>query len=350
MYVLNAKRGLAKLMATVVLSSAFAGSAVAQQDLSGVWQGKLETAPGQSLTIQFTFTKAADGSYSAVLNSPDTGAIKNAPASAVAVDGGNVKVDVASLSGAYAGTVKDGTIEGTWSQQGTSFPLNLSPYVKPVLSKENIAALTGDWNGKLSIGNLTLPIVFRFQTNDKGEFVAFLDSPDQGAKDIPVTDVELVDGNLSLRVPAVRGEYKGRMGTDEIVGEWSQGQPMALTVKKGAYVPEVKKLDLAKEAMDVLEGKWQGKLSFTNPAGKAIELTMVFRFEHAADGTPVGFIQALEQGGNGVPMSEASLKDGKLMVRAAPMGAEFNGQLSGDKVEGQWSQGPMNVPLSLVKG
>ena len=71
---------------------AAAPAAPAAQDLVGVWQGKLALDPKTSLTIQFTFAKDAQGAYTAVLNSPDNGAIKNTPATGVTWDGSNVKL------------------------------------------------------------------------------------------------------------------------------------------------------------------------------------------------------------------------------------------------------------------
>ena len=68
----------------------FCVGVVAQTDIAGTWEGKLEIAPGQEMRIHFIITKQGDGSYKAVLDSPDTGAIKNEPASAKAVPPKNV--------------------------------------------------------------------------------------------------------------------------------------------------------------------------------------------------------------------------------------------------------------------
>jgi hypothetical protein len=102
---------------------AAAPAAPAAADLVGIWQGKLAVDPKNSLTIQFTFAKDAKGAYTAVLNSPDNGGIKNTPATGVTFDGSNVKLQVAALSGSYAGTLKDGKINGQWTQPGGALPL-----------------------------------------------------------------------------------------------------------------------------------------------------------------------------------------------------------------------------------
>jgi hypothetical protein len=61
---------------TLICSLLLCGNALAQTDISGTWEGKLATSPNEKLTIHFLLTKQADGSYKAVLDSPDTGGIK----------------------------------------------------------------------------------------------------------------------------------------------------------------------------------------------------------------------------------------------------------------------------------
>ncbi|MEJ0009016.1 MAG: hypothetical protein WDM77_22280 [Steroidobacteraceae bacterium] len=83
------------------------------------------------MVIQFTFAKKADGSYSAVLNSPDNSAISNMAADSVAWKGGALSVKVAAVSGGFDGSLKGGSIAGQWKQPGGALPLVLSPYQKP---------------------------------------------------------------------------------------------------------------------------------------------------------------------------------------------------------------------------
>ena len=53
---------------------------MASPEIAGVWRGKLQVDPKTSMTIDFTFAGKPDGQYSAVLNSPTGGAIKNVAA------------------------------------------------------------------------------------------------------------------------------------------------------------------------------------------------------------------------------------------------------------------------------
>ena len=99
------------LLVTLFMS----GAAVAQQaaptsELAGTWQGKLQIDPKTSMTIQFVFAKKPDGTYSAVLNSPDNGNINNLAADSVSWKAGTLSLQVPSLSGSFAGTLAGGSI------------------------------------------------------------------------------------------------------------------------------------------------------------------------------------------------------------------------------------------------
>lgn len=118
-------------MMVLLLSLLFCTSVFAQTDLTGTWQGKLAISPNEKMTIQFTLAKQANGSYTALLNSPDSGAIKNVPATGVKFAAGILTIDVASLSGSYKGTVGKGIITGEWKQEGSAIPLVLTTYKAP---------------------------------------------------------------------------------------------------------------------------------------------------------------------------------------------------------------------------
>ena len=321
---------------------------LAAESITGTWQGKLVTSPGAELVIQFVITQEPNGAYSVVLNSPDQGGIKNVKASSVVYTSGSLKLDVAELSGSYEGVLKDGKIDGKWKQEGTSFPLILSPYEKPILSKKDMDKLLGAWNGKLTLPGGSLTIVFRFERTEKGEFTGSLDSPDQGGYGIPVTDISISDGDFILKIPRINAEYKGKMTNNEITGKFTQvGNAMPLNLKKGEYKTETYKLTLPKEAMDQLLGEWNGPL--TMPIGGSI--TAVFRFEQAKNGDFSGFIDLPDQGANGIPITEAILSDGKLILKIKSLGGEFTGELSKDKIVGNWTQTGMNsAPLALNRG
>lgn len=337
---------LIKLL-VLLISVLLINNAIASESITGTWEGKLVPEPGNELIIQFVITQNADGSYSVVLNSPDQGAIKDIKASSVVYDSNKLTMDVTDLSGSYEGVFKDGKIEGNWKQEGTSIPLTLVPYKKPVLTKKDMDRLLGQWYGPLDIPANPLTIVLRFEMNEKGEFVAFLDSPDQAASGIPVTDVELADGSLSIKIPSVNGEYKGKLTGNEIVGEFKQGGgSIPLKLKKGEYKAPSYSLNLPKETRDSLSGEWHGQLK--TPAAS---ITVVFRFETTKKGEFIGFYELPDQKVKGIPITEANLNNGRLTLKVKVGNAEFKGQLADDALTGEWAQAGMSsTTLSMKKG
>jgi uncharacterized protein (DUF2147 family) len=342
------------LFASAAMAAAPAAPAAA--DLVGIWQGKLAVDPKNSLTIQFTFAKDAKGAYTAVLNSPDNGGIKNTPATGVTFDGSNVKLQVAALSGSYAGTLKDGKINGQWTQPGGALPLVLSPYQKPVLTKAAMDTLTGTWFGPLKLpGNRELTFVLRFKTSDKGEFGGTLAVPEQGGNEIPASDIQFTDGKLAFKIPLVSGDFSAAVANGVMTGAWKQPGPgappegMPISLKKGEYAAQVYALKLSTEAFAALSGTWKGKLELTSPQGQKVSLAMVLRFATSPGGQFIAFIDSPDQKAMNIPVTDASFANGKLSVKVAAVQGEYNATLSGQTLTGQWTQGPLNTPLVLTR-
>lgn len=332
-------------------------AAAAQQELSGDWQGKLAVDAKTSLTVRFTFSKDAKGVTAAVLNSPDNAAIKNTPATGVTWDGTNLKLQVASLGGSYAGALKDGKLNGEWTQPGGKLPLVLAPYQKTVMTRAAMQTLTGVWHGTAKVGGQERNVVFRFKADDKGEMTGTFSQPDQSEEQRPLENIEFVDGKLDVKVPPVRGSYSARLAGNQFNGTLLSASPMipldgiALVMKRGEYVPEVHALKLTAEAFAQLAGKWQGTLERTSSSGQKLSMPLVLRFEKNAAGQYVAFFDATTQRVNTVAVSDAGFSGGKLVVKAALMGAEYQATLSDKTLTGEWSQGngAVRVPLLLTR-
>jgi fermentation-respiration switch protein FrsA (DUF1100 family) len=94
--------------------------------------------------------------------------------------------------------------------------------------------LPGSWLGKLSTNGIDLRLVFNFKINEKDSLTATMDSPDQGAKNIPLGRVILNGQKLTIQAPALMGEYNGNVtGDSTIDGTWTQrGANFAVNLKK----------------------------------------------------------------------------------------------------------------------
>ncbi len=94
--------------------------------------------------------------------------------------------------------------------------------------------ITGQWNGALKVQGMQLRIVFNISGSDKG-YSATMDSPDQGAKGIPVTTTTFTDSKLKLEIPNMRIEYNGELKESVITGTFKQNGmefPMNLSKEK----------------------------------------------------------------------------------------------------------------------
>jgi hypothetical protein len=315
-------------------------SGIAQTDIVGTWQGKLAIDPKTQMTIHFILTKKADGSYSAILNSPDAGGIKNVAASSVKYAAGKLSIDVASLSGAYSGTVTKGSIGGEWKQQGSVFPLVLTPYVKP--SASALKPIMGDWICKLKVTEeMVIPVIFHFETGKDGKFKATFDQPEQGGMGLEVTDVALEGDQVSFRIPIASGEYKGTLKNGVITGTYKvSGRELVMNLNRGKYQPPPSQIDLNADAVKLLAGRWTGALG---------PISLVIRFERDAAGKPVVFLDSPDQKAMGLPVLKASLTEGTLSLEVPSVNGKYIAKLAGDKLDGTWTQMGQANPLILTK-
>ena len=82
--------------------------------------------------------------------------------------------------------------------------------------------ITGQWNGLLKVQGMQLRLVFNVSKTDDG-YTSTMDSPDQGAKDIPVTVTIFEDPNITFEIKNAGIEYKGKLNGDKISGTFKQG-------------------------------------------------------------------------------------------------------------------------------
>lgn len=210
------------------------------------------------------------------------------------------------------------------------------------ISQADVDILIGKWTGDAPLGDDLLRLALRFELIDDGKLAALVDLPDRGLNGIPITEVQMKEGAIKLKAASINMEFSGKLkGKDNsmIVGTYSQGdQHVPLELRKSAT--KSKGLGLSQEAMDLLLGKWNGKLE----AGM-----MAMRFEKKRTGDFAGYFDNPDPGKKGVPVTAVKLKDGKLNVKVESIKGEFNGQLSDKKFVGEWKQAGKTSPLSLEK-
>jgi hypothetical protein len=216
---------------------------------------------------------------------------------------------------------------------------------------------SGNWKGTLEVGSIKLRLVFRISKAASGELTAKMDSPDQGARDIPVNAVSVKDNTLRLEVKAVNGVYEGTLDAAgmQATGQWTQGpQSLPLILDRGQgtkSASESEKLstaDLAasKQAALKAAGIWNGTL-----AAGAANLRLRVTISKTAAGAAAGTLDSLDQGANGIPLSAITFKDGKVRFEARGIGGAYEGTLAADglTLSGQWQQGGQTLLLDFKK-
>jgi hypothetical protein len=345
---LQGMKAAARWLCALLIVSTIAPALAADPDLTGTWQGKLQAAPGSTINIQFVFAHKPDGTLTVTLNSPDNGAIKNIAADNVSYTAGTLKLQVPSLSGAYSGTVKGGTIEGQWSQPGGNIPLVLAPYQKPTIAKADMDLLTSSaWTGPVKPPGASFTFVVKFK-QDKGQLQGSLLIVEVG-QELPFSDVEFSGGKLDCRLDQAGAELAATYANGAFTGTWTaRGQALPIELKKGEA--PVMALKLTPEQFAKVAGNWGGTLEFANPTGQKISLPTVMRFEKDAQGHFLGYLDSPAQKAKGITITEATLTENKLVGKIAAVGADFSADVSADSLSGQFTQRGQSIPLTLKRG
>lgn len=104
--------------------------------------------------------------------------------------------------------------------------------------------IEGIWMGTLSVSGQKLRIVFKITLEDDGSYKATLDSPDQGAVDIPVSSVRIEGNRITLELQIANAVYEGTIDPEKkkIEGEWKQGGlTLPLNLERTDTEPELKR-------------------------------------------------------------------------------------------------------------
>ena len=105
---------------------------------------------------------------------------------------------------------------------GTGFSAPLYAQSNPSASASD-TSWAGSWEGMLRVPGAELRVVFHLDRTD-GSLTGTMDSPDQGASDIPLEATSVSSDSLALAVPSIAGRYEGvRTAPDTLRGNWMQG-------------------------------------------------------------------------------------------------------------------------------
>ena len=95
-----------------------------------------------------------------------------------------------------------------------------------------------------------------------------------------------------------------------------------------------------------IEGIWQGTLKFSG-----IELRIIFTISRSPDNTLTATYDVPEQNATDVPVDEITFNNRNVRLEIIPIEGVFKGKLSEDgvKIDGNWTQSGMTLPLVLER-
>jgi len=116
----------------LAICSLYAFGQIAKDQISGSWQGVLNTGNGE-LKLVFNINLLEDDSFTATLDSPDQGTM-DIPLGEVSVTGDSIRIEAPIVNGIYLGKLRsESTITGGWHQSGRSLKLDLEKKEKAIV-------------------------------------------------------------------------------------------------------------------------------------------------------------------------------------------------------------------------
>jgi pimeloyl-ACP methyl ester carboxylesterase len=243
------------LWLSAVVVGLWAASAPAQETskakakakgLEGAWEGALKVRPGLELKFILHVEKAKDGALKASLDSPDEG-LTELPIDKIAVEKTKVTFASETLKASYEGTWNDDRtgFKGQWTQRGGKFPLDFKKADPAKVARVEVPKeLEGLWQGKIDVGGASLRLVLKVEKTKGGTLKASFVSPDQSPMPIPMSSIELKDGELKFACKLIGAKFSGKANKEktEYAGDFEQaGMKFPLTLKKVDKLSEVRR-------------------------------------------------------------------------------------------------------------
>src|SRR5262245_34034673 len=117
--------------------------------------------------------------------------------------------------------------------------------------------LEGAWLGTLKIGPQALRLVLKLKAKGDG-YIGLMDSPDQGAANLPLSDVEFKEGQVTVGLKNLGAKFEGKLNKEgsEIAGAWKQGGlDLPLTFKRLDKAPDFSRPQDPKKPYPYLENE-----------------------------------------------------------------------------------------------
>jgi len=196
--------------------------------------------------------------------------------------------------------------------------------------------VAGDYVGMLG----PLHVKLHIEISPGNNVLCSIDSPDQGAKGIPCSNINAGEGTLNFSVPAVKGTWKGTVSADgkTLTGVWDQGSPQPLVFTRDTFVAAAKP--------SRVDGIWLGTLQ----DGK-ISLRLQLHVKSDVQGKEYCSMDSVDQHARGLDCSNVAFSGEDFSWDVPVVKGHWAGKLSadGNTLTGTWGQGGNSLPLVLSR-
>ncbi|MDF1754005.1 MAG: serine hydrolase [Verrucomicrobiales bacterium] len=204
----------------------------------------------------------------------------------------------------------------------------------------DFSAVTGFWEGVLDAGAQQLKLVM--SVDRTGRILGF--SIDQGGAVFEAAKTSFKDGRLTASFPSVGAYYHAGLKDGSLVGKWSQGGDLNLTMMPSETMPDslLKGLSVKyPKSLNPLLGCWSGFIG-----GKS-GLFVYIKVEKLGDSF-LAQLYSPDQSPAPMPVSRLRLEGDDVVLEVAAVKGGFRGKFDRESksLTGTWNQG-RDIPLAL---
>ena len=175
----------------------------------GTWSGDI-VAGGQEIATIFHLALDDEGQLFGTCDSPDQNVFGLEISAVSFEESGAARFEIAVTGGVFVAALEEGRLVGTWTQRGAELPLALARAEPAYQRVDGQERFVGSWEGRLAAGGARIRLRFNLEEDPTGRLIGTTDSPDQGARGIPISEIVVQpSGEVRIAVAAFGGAYAG---------------------------------------------------------------------------------------------------------------------------------------------
>ena len=212
-----------------------------------------------------------------------------------------------------------------------------------IMTEGDFSLLQGYWSGVLNAPQNKLRLVSYI--SEAGRVVLY--SIDQSYQAVLSAKAVFVNDQFTFSFPTIEGVFSGSFENGDLNGTFVQGggRGIPITMKYSRAQPDSLREGLDKKMqgdLQRLEGYWSGYIKGQDGLFVYLKVTQI-------GDLPILEMFSPDQHDQAIPVSAASLKNGKFKFESHPINGHYSGKLSEKQksIKGFWRQGLLPTPVTL---